>query len=60
MTPGDIIDVLDSVSEKFVASSKERDAIELAQIALLYPRHIRREEDFNMSYNNHFDPFIWA
>lgn len=35
----DIVSILDSIGTKYTEGSKERDAIELAQIALLYPRH---------------------
>jgi len=52
----DIIDTLHSASEKHVEGSKERDAIELAQIALSYTRHIRKEDDFVRYYKQHFDP----
>lgn len=52
----DIVDILNSASEKHPAGSKERDAIELAQIALLYTRHIRKEDDFARYYKQHFDP----
>jgi hypothetical protein len=60
MTPefdlDDILDTLNSVSEKQAEGSKERDAIELAQIALLYTRHMRKEDDFARYYKQHFDP----
>jgi hypothetical protein len=52
----DILDTLNSASEKHAEGSKERDAIELAQIALLYTRHIRKEDDFVRYYKQHFDP----
>jgi hypothetical protein len=52
----DILDILNAASEKHPERSKERDAIELAQIALLYTRHIRKEEDFAKYYKQHFDP----
>ena len=52
----DIVDILNSASEKHAEGSKERDAIELAQIALLYTRHIRKEDDFARYYKQHFDP----
>lgn len=51
-----ILDVLNSASEKNLEGSKERDAIELAQIALLYTRHLRKEEDFLRYYKQYFDP----
>jgi len=48
--------VLESVGQQFAENSKERNAIELAQIALLYPRHIRKEDDFRRYYKEFFDP----
>jgi hypothetical protein len=48
--------ILNSVMEKFPEGSRERDAIELAQIALLYPRHVRKEDDFRRYYGEFFDP----
>ena len=48
--------ILKSVSEKHPEGSRERDAIELAQIALLYPRHLRKEDDFRGYYKGFFDP----
>jgi hypothetical protein len=52
----DIAAVLESVSQRLAENSKERDAIELAQIALLYPRHIRNEDGFRRYYKEFFDP----
>jgi hypothetical protein len=51
-----IISVLNAISQKHAEGSLERDAIELAQIALLYPRHIRKEDDFRRYYGEFFDP----
>jgi hypothetical protein len=51
-----ILDILSSIGEKHPEGSPERDAIELAQIALIYPRHTRREEDFRRFYRGFFDP----
>ncbi len=52
----DIVSILDSIGNKYTEGSKERDAIELAQIALLYPRHTRQEDDFRRYYKRFFDP----
>ena len=52
----DIITTLNSASDKLAEGSKERDAIELAQIALLYARHIHKEDEFVRYYKQHFDP----
>ena len=52
----DIVGTLTSASEKHPEGSKERDAIELAQIALLYTRHIRKSDDFARYYKEFFDP----
>jgi hypothetical protein len=51
-----IISALSSISQKHPEGSPERDVIELAQIALLYPRHIRKEDDFRRFYRDFFDP----
>jgi hypothetical protein len=51
-----IISALNSISQKHPEGSPERDVIELAQIALLYPRHIRKEDDFRRFYRDFFDP----
>ena len=48
--------VLKSVIERHPEGTRERDAIELAQIALLYPRHVRKEDDFRRYYKEFFDP----
>ena len=52
----DMLDILNSLIEKQAEGSKERDVLELAQIALLYPRHIRKEDDFRSYYGKFFDP----
>lgn len=52
----DVAAVLDDISQRLARDSKERDAIELAQIVLLYTRHIRREDDFGRYYKEFFDP----
>jgi hypothetical protein len=51
-----ILSVLNAISQKHPEGSPERDAIELAQIALVYPRHIRKENDFRRFYKEFFDP----
>lgn len=52
----EIISALNSISQKYAEGSSERGVIELAQIALTYPRHIRREDDFRRYYEEFFDP----
>lgn len=52
----DIVATLTSVHEGLAEGSKARDAIELAQIALLYTRHIRQQDDFIRYYKEFFDP----
>ena len=52
----DIIATLSSVSHNRTQDAKERSAIELAQIALLYARHAGRLEDFRKYYGEFFDP----
>ncbi|HYO57481.1 hypothetical protein [Archangium sp.] len=54
----DIISLLASISEKRAEDAKEKDAIELAQIALLYTRHIRKTDDFIRYYKEFFDPLF--
>jgi len=51
-----ILDILNSISQKHPEGSPERDAIELAQIALIYPRHTRKEDDFRRFYRDFLDP----
>lgn len=51
-----ILETLNSISQKHPEGSPERDAIELAQIALLHPRHSRREDEFRRFYRDFFDP----
>ncbi|MFY2564105.1 hypothetical protein ACN469_41325 [Corallococcus terminator] len=50
-----ILGILDSIGQEHPAGSPERDAIELAQIALIYPRHVRKEDDFRRFYRDCFD-----
>ncbi len=52
----DILDTLESVSQTHGADSKERGAVQLAAIALLYARHIRQLDDFRKYYREFFDP----
>lgn len=52
----DTLGVLYSVYEKCSEGSRERDVIELAQIALLYTRHLKKREDFAKYYKQFFDP----
>ncbi|WP_257446526.1 hypothetical protein [Archangium lipolyticum] len=51
-----ILGALNAISQKHPEGSPERDVIELAQIALVYPRHIRKEDDFRRFYKEFFDP----
>ena len=51
-----ILSALHAISQNHPEGSPERDAIELAQIALVYPRHIRKEDDFRRFYRDVFDP----
>lgn len=51
-----ILGILNSIIQKHPEGSPERDAIELAQIALIYPRHTRKEDDFRRFYKEIFDP----
>jgi hypothetical protein len=52
----DVISTLDSIGQRLAPGAKERDAIELAQIALLYTRHIRQQHGFATYYKEFFDP----
>ncbi|WP_309894683.1 hypothetical protein [Archangium sp.] len=52
----DIVGILTSVSEGRMEGTKAKDAIELAQIALLYTRHLRKQDDFIRYYKEFFDP----
>lgn len=51
-----VISALNAISQKLPEDSPEKDVIELAQIALVYPRHIRKQEDFRRFYKEFFDP----
>jgi hypothetical protein len=52
----DIVGILTSVSEGRMEGSKAKDALELAQIALLYTRHLRKQDDFIRYYKEFYDP----
>ncbi|MDC0707227.1 hypothetical protein POL68_01975 [Stigmatella sp. ncwal1] len=52
----DILATLESVSQEHGADSKERGAVQLAAIALLYARHLRKLDDFRKYYREFFDP----
>ncbi|RKH46490.1 hypothetical protein [Corallococcus sicarius] len=51
-----ILSILGAIGQKYPEGSPERDATELAQIALIYPRHVRREDEFRRFYRDFFDP----
>jgi hypothetical protein len=51
----DMLGVLNSVIETQAEGSKERDAAELAQLALLYIFHTRKRDDFKQFYKSCFD-----
>jgi hypothetical protein len=51
----DMLGVLNSVIEKRAEGSRERDATELAQIALLYIHHARKGKEFKEFYKHCFD-----
>lgn len=51
-----VLHILNSIIQKHPEGSPERDAVELAQIALIYPRHVRKEDDFRRFYRDVFDP----
>jgi hypothetical protein len=52
----EILGALKSISDKHPEGSRERDVIELAQIAMIFPRHIRKEDEFRSYYKEFFDP----
>lgn len=52
----DIVTTLASISRNRTDDAKERSAIELAQIALLYARHAGKLDDFRKYYSEFFDP----
>jgi hypothetical protein len=52
----DSLSTLESVSQEHPQDSKERGAIQLAAIALLYVRHLRKLDDFRKYYQDFFDP----
>ncbi|HEX8436528.1 hypothetical protein [Archangium sp.] len=51
----DMLGALNSVIEKYAEGSKERDATELAQIALLYIHNTRKRDEFKEFYKSCFD-----
>jgi hypothetical protein len=51
----DMLGVLGSIIDKYAEDSKERDATELAQIALLYIHHVRKRDEFKEFYKHCFD-----
>jgi hypothetical protein len=54
----EIVSALKFISDKHEEGSRERDVIELTQIALLFPRHIRKEEEFRKYYKRTFNPWF--
>lgn len=52
----DVLATLESVSQEHGADSKERGAVQLAAIALLYARHLRKLDEFRKYYSEFFDP----
>jgi len=54
----EVVSALRSLSDKHQEGSRERDIIELAQVALLFPRHIRKEEEFRKYYKRTFNPWF--
>jgi hypothetical protein len=51
-----VLGILNSIIEKYPEGSKERAAIKLAQVALEYPRHIGKEDDFRRHCKEVFAP----
>jgi hypothetical protein len=52
----EIVGELRAIFDKYPEGSRERDVIELAQIAMMFPRHIRRDDEFLSYYKEFFDP----
>lgn len=52
----DALRTLDAASKMYQADSKEEATIQLAAIALLYVRRIRKLDDFLKYYQEFFDP----
>lgn len=50
-----ILSELRAIFDKYPEGSRERDVIELAQIAMIFPRHIRKEDEFRSYYEHIFD-----
>ncbi|NMO15392.1 hypothetical protein HPC49_21175 [Pyxidicoccus fallax] len=51
-----VLSTLESVSKTQPEDSKERGAIQLAAISLLYVRHAGKLDDFRRYYQEFFDP----
>ena len=51
-----IVSTLASINAAYPEGSTEREAIERAQIALLYVRHLRKVEELDRYYREFFDP----
>lgn len=51
-----LVSTLASISKKYPEGSLEQEAIERAQIALLYVRQLRKEEDLSRYYREYLDP----
>jgi hypothetical protein len=52
----DSLATLESISQGHSEDSKERGAVQLAAIALLYVRHLRKLDDFRKYHQDFFDP----
>jgi hypothetical protein len=50
-----ILSELRAIFDKYPEGSRERDVIELAQVAMMYPRHIRKDDEFLDYYKHIFD-----
>lgn len=52
----EVLGDLSSIIDKHPVGSRDRDVIEIAQIALIFSRHIRKEDEFRSFYKDLFDP----
>lgn len=52
----EILSALNEIIDKHPEGSRDRDVIELAQVALNFVRHIRKEDEFRGFYQDMFDP----
>lgn len=52
----EILGELRAIFDKYPEGSRERDVIELAQVAMMFPRHIRKDDEFLEYYKHIFDP----